>query len=399
MKKLLLPISLILNLCFFLPFSGIIPAEPVEPHSPERYEFFLKPEKGAMQLFLNYDMARTGTTFLKEPDFFRQGKIIRNSFLIPGKSLPFAWDKKTAKLYIDFNRNLDLTDDPDNVFEASEKTYAHIFRDIPIDVVIKDTPVRYFVDIQLYLTGSFYGYLEVKTSWAGDIDLPHIKARMMVADDLNGEIPSNKTSANSVSDKYRLIPLDFKDHPTSYPVQSFSNMFVQFPTFKGIFLNDQAYDLDYEFVKNEGEVLLKVTFTETHPNTITLKFAGNYIKQAILYGDYHVILFSPSQKETIPSGNYTRSTIYVQKDPSNLELNANMMTPFSIKEGETYILEAGAPLRNKISVSRTRTRLNLNYELVGFGGEHYQRIDYQNPPEFTVFQGDKRIFSDKFSFG
>lgn len=398
MKKILLQIFLILNLCLVLQCSGIISAEPGESDSSERYEFFLKPKTGVMQLFLSQDMSKTATTFIKEPNFGR-GKIIRNSFPIPGKALPFAWDKRAAKLYIDFNRNLDLTDDPDNVFEAAEKKFAHIFRDIPIDVVIKDTPVRHFVVIQLYLSSrQLYGYMEVKTSWSGDIDLPHIKTRMMVTDDLNGEIGFNQNGRSSGSDLYSFIPLDFKDHPTSYPVQSFVNK-ERLSLYKSIFLNGKAYDLDYEFVKNEGEVLLKVAFTETYPDTGTLRFPGDSIKQVVLNGDYHAILFSPSKEEKIPAGSYRNSRIYLQKDPSGTELNTNVMNSFSFKDGEFYILKAGAPLKNKISISRMGSRLNIGYELSGIGGETYQRYDYQNPPEFTVFQGDKKIFSEKFTFG
>jgi hypothetical protein len=49
---------------------------------------------------------------------------------------------------------------------------------------------------------------------------------------------------------------------------------------------------------------------------------------------------------------------------------------------------------------RRGTYLALNYRLTGVGGG-YQLVnqDRSHPPEFTVYQGDKKIASGKFEFG
>ena len=64
------------------------------------------------------------------------------------------------------------------------------------------------------------------------------------------------------------------------------------------------------------------------------------------------------------------------------------------------VLTAGGPLTNSVSVSRRGRYLALNYQLVGAGGP-YQLVnqDRSHPPEFTVYQGDKKVASGKFEFG
>ena len=70
--------------------------------------------------------------FEKEPDFSKRN-IVRG--LIPLGSdkknyVGFAWDRATKKLYIDLNRNKDLTDDPNGIFENKGRGSYQYFRDI-----------------------------------------------------------------------------------------------------------------------------------------------------------------------------------------------------------------------------------------------------------------------------
>ena len=390
--RLVCDAALVLFLCFTV-FSA---AGKEESNSPVSYEFHLKPIKGETGLLISHEMGGKGTTFKKEPSFSGD-KIIRNIIPLPGKPLPFAWDTKSAKLYLDFNRNLDLTDDPNSVFvPENPRSRTHFFQDLPIEVMIQNTPVLYHISLQLYNYRRFYENIEVKTSWEGEVDLPDIKARMNVTDNLNGEI--SFTEKNKGQDMCLFVPTDFKDHPSTYTVQSFVNR-ERFPVAGKIFLGGRAYKIDFAFVKPEKEVLLKATFREMKPETGILRFSGDYIKQAFLSGDYKLILFAPEREEAIPAGHYKECKISLQRNPSQIELSSTLEKNFSLKKNEVYSLMAGAPLKNKITVTRAGTRLNMNYDLTGIGGESYQKIDYQHPPEFAVYQNGKKIFSGKFAFG
>ena len=70
---------------------------------------------------LNYSIINWGlpvtprsSAFKKEP-VFSGGKVIRGMLQLGGGTsdeMGFAWDRTAGKLYLDLNRNLDLTDDP-----------------------------------------------------------------------------------------------------------------------------------------------------------------------------------------------------------------------------------------------------------------------------------------------
>ena len=78
-----------------------------------------------------------------------------------------------------------------------------------------------------------------------------------------------------------------------------------------------------------------------------------------------------------------------------------------ISERTPALLRVGGPLTNSVSVNRRGKILLLNYELVGAGGVlvgaggAYQLVnpDRLHPPEFVIYQGDKKVASGKFEFG
>ena len=65
--------------------------------------------------------ARVGSkdpTFKKEPTL-SGSKVVRGTLQLganPSEEMGFAWDRNAGKLYLDLNRNLDLTDDPVSVY-------------------------------------------------------------------------------------------------------------------------------------------------------------------------------------------------------------------------------------------------------------------------------------------
>ena len=78
---------------------------------------------------LNYSFINWGLTlvakspaFKKEP-VFGGGKVIRGTLQLGGSKsdeMGFAWDRAAGKLYLDLNRNLDLTDDAAGVFSCGK---------------------------------------------------------------------------------------------------------------------------------------------------------------------------------------------------------------------------------------------------------------------------------------
>ncbi len=110
---------------------------------------------------LNYSIISWGlqvtprsSAFKKEP-VFSGGEVIRGMLpLGSGTSdeMGFAWDRAAGKLYLDLNRNLDLTDDPAGVFsrEGGSSGNFQFYRNIHLPF---KTPVgrrSMLVDLNLY---------------------------------------------------------------------------------------------------------------------------------------------------------------------------------------------------------------------------------------------------------
>ena len=72
-----------------------------------------------------------------------------------------------------------------------------------------------------------------------------------------------------------------------------------------------------------------------------------------------------------------------------------------VSANKPALISGGGPLTNTVTVNRRGKYLALSYNLVGADGTSYQiwSQDRSQPPDFAVYQGDKKIGSGKFEFG
>ena len=73
---------------------------------------------------------RTNTPFLKEPELSKQGvfrSVLRFGKKDTNNAIALIWDQPKSKLYLDLNRNLDLTDDPAGVFSFHQQRIPATF--------------------------------------------------------------------------------------------------------------------------------------------------------------------------------------------------------------------------------------------------------------------------------
>jgi hypothetical protein len=131
-----------------------------------------------------------------------------------------------------------------------------------------------------------------------------------------------------------------------------------------------------------------------------LKLEGKYIQRLILSRkDRKKEKFDkPAEIIRLPVGEY-------QLMESHLEGGYTCYGNFSnnnwikIIADKQAVLKVGAPLTKIIDVKRQGRVLQLNYKLLGAGGEKYTNADRSKPPIFIVYKGDKEIASGKFEFG
>ncbi len=128
------------------------------------------------------------TPFPKEPAFVRA-----KSFAAPSSSggsasnaIAFAWDPAAGKLYLDLNRNLDLTDDPDGVFGCLEKNYSghyQTFANVRLPVKTPSGNRETLVDLNLNDYGSRPGCTAaVHSFWQGKVTLQGVECQVGVVE-------------------------------------------------------------------------------------------------------------------------------------------------------------------------------------------------------------------------
>jgi len=135
-----------------------------------------------------------------------------------------------------------------------------------------------------------------------------------------------------------------------------------------------------------------------------LKLEGRYIKQLTLERreDRNRVKFDqPGESIKVAVGKYRLREVHLESGYACQEwmLPELKQNWIEVDEDKPSVLKAGAPLKQIVTAERQGRTLELNYELLGIGGEKYVNSDSNKPPTFTVYKGDKRIASGEFEYG
>ena len=110
-----------------LSFCAAAPSEEGEEERA-KHVFRLKYKEVDFSLHVSIPVEGREVVFGREPEF--SGRDIARGPLRGSQDqkefIGYAWDSSTGKLYIDLNRNLDLTDDPDGIFESKDGWFKDI---------------------------------------------------------------------------------------------------------------------------------------------------------------------------------------------------------------------------------------------------------------------------------
>jgi hypothetical protein len=166
-------------------------------------------------------------------------------------------------------------------------------------------------------------------------------------------------------------------------------------------LNGQVYGWSVTYEGQDEATRVKVVMTEITVPMGELKLSGTLIDELDLEGHCTVMLYSPGPTARIPAGHYNRKRVYLKAPGSPLEATARIEGPFQVAADQITEIKVGGPLRHQISTQRRGPTLVLNYRLIGEGGSPYtlSSQDRSKPPEFAIYQGDKKVHTGKFEFG
>ncbi len=339
------------------------------------------------------------TPFKKEPAA-AAGKIIRGVLNFGGGSsnaVPFVWQRDAGKLYLDLNRDQDLTDDPAGAFSArTAPVYFQTFTNIHLLFNTAAGKCPALADIIFYDYGSEPECtLAIRSFWQGKVTLQGRDWQV-------GIIQNNLAQSGSFENGRLLLrPWEKRNQPFTTLPSSLDTV----PFSRELFVDGQAYQLDLAARTPDSEAKLALQFTEQSVALGELKITGKFIQRLVLPGgSYLVVLDQPAASVKIPAGSYNKPDILLEQNgveaycySSQLQVGGGI----SVGDKTPAVLDAGGPLTNSVTASRDGQDLRLDYRLIGAGGATYQLVnrDVSKPPQFAIYKDGKKIESGAFEFG
>jgi len=345
--------------------------------------------------------------FAKEPDFAARkptrGILLFSTNKVNG--LPFIWDQSRGKLYVDLNRNRDLTDDPQGIFTSENRGLSSYYQDFRGIRVAFETPrgmQRACFDLNVYTTGAQPAFtIGTRCFWEGYASLQNR--------DLQVGLLENIVTPGSTDGAYLLIR-PWTERVRGFSLYDRSVDAVNFCT--NLYYGKQGYQVQCERVAQESAAGIKLQFNECSTGLGQVRLSGQDIKRLVLTGaqpevPWTVVLDEPEATVQVPVGTYrfcqarlAKGLIEASYDPPRYEM-VSSPTVAVVAGTNPVALEIGGPLTNTVSVQRYGRSLRFAYELIGAGGKAYQlsQRGREKPPRFSVVKDGKQIASGDFQFG
>jgi hypothetical protein len=339
------------------------------------------------------DLGSQEVKFRKEPDFGKNDVIVRQALKVgPGRDdiLGFAVNLTSKRLYLDLNRNLDLTDDPNGVYKSfmisSSLGTVSYFRGVRISINTGGVDRQYILE-PFYYFDPKSGYVAIRSAYGSEIAIQGQKWRLQVQDNLDGQFDSQ--------DRLLIAPDALKTG------QSISYRPIPLP--KNLFLEGRQFRMEFRFETAGGNLPVTATITETHSPVADLALEGALIRGLILKGDDRlVIMDAPGHTIAIPADTYRLQGVQLQPSPNAPGLICTVEgSRFPVTAGAANILKVGAPLQSTVAAERNGKMLRMRFLVKGATGEEYSitNPDKSRPPKFVIYRGDRQVASGSFQYG
>lgn len=345
-------------------------------------------------------IALRSVPFKKEP-VAASGRIFRgvlNFGADSSNSISFVWQRDAGKLYLDLNRNQDLTDDSTGVFLSGwwPTTGYATFTNVHLLFNTASGKCRVLADISFWDYGSRPNCnLALRSFWQGKLTLQ--------GRDWQVGIIQNVLNQSGSFENGRLLLRPWEKRNQSFNAHDSSLATVPFS--RKLFVDGHTYRLDLIAGPRDGEAKPALQFAGQSVPLGELKITGKCIQRLVLPGGpYLVVLDQPAASVQVPTGSYNQPEILLEQNGAEAFCNPGR----SLFEKRLFVgdkipavLNVGGPLTNSVTASRHGQDLRLDYRLVGVGGETYQLAnqDRSRAPEFAIYKGGKKIASGKFEFG
>lgn len=373
-----------------LSVAGVLSAQEVSASGGE--VFNLEYVEDGFRLGVAADILTDTQRFEKEPDLGERA-IVRGRLLTGTEEdnwTGFAWDRSKGTLYVDLNRNRDLTDDPEGVFQSDRRADYQIFHDVRLKMA-GDAELEYVLDVYVYKFGSSRPHCNavVTSGFQGQFELGGRKWRLAVTDNMDGKIDSGDS-----------FFLDLVDGGIDGSLRDYR---LRSPAPEVLTFGGHSYNTSFAFHSDQNGQSIRVKFAHTESSMGQLKIDGKFIKRLTLArGPSLVMLDSPEDIVSVPAGDYYLQSVFLDGGEAGQfvgQLDSGVRV--TIGENQVATLKVGAPLANSLTVTSFGRTLRLGYSLKGIDGHEYRSLNENrdNPPRFIVKKDGEEIASGNFEYG
>lgn len=358
-------------------------SQDLPPYPDGPLEFLLNPVEDGFSVFSFGAEPETEIVFKKEPEYSGD-TVYRNAIRLDRFMSDFiglACDMDAGILYIDRNRNLDLTDDGPGL-KATDLygiDYAR-FANVRLEQLHDTIPVQYTLDVYVYSGGS---YSLVRSGWIGAVEIDGTPCIMGMADDLNGVFESN--------DMFLF------DHNQNWGARLSCGKEDRLTLPKWLWFEGRLYCIESGFRLMDGYTALEVSLTPVTENMMDISFEGQFVSRVMMTNESRewVLLDWPQAAMRIPAGNYNVQRIDLLDSFSGYPRYEREIT------AQHNVLKTGGPIKQMITASREGVNLNLNYALKGADQTDYSpdMLSREARARFEIYQGERCVRTGQFEYG
>ena len=334
-------------------------------------------------------LGKAEVRFTKEPDYAGDAVVRSALYVAPGQReyVGFACDLKENVLYVDLNRNLDLTDDPDGVCTNRSSGWGREFPDVVIPVQQEGRRRDVVVDFQIY--GDRYGRYAVKSSWESDaVVLGGRTCHVAVVDNGDGVVDSEDIMY------FRPVSADGAEKDDGDKIE------LDAPA--RLTLDGEVFRLAYELSADGKTLTLSVEPAEIP--LVGVALTGEGIERIVMQEDaFAGIFYGPGAAIWMPAGRYSADVRVRIGEGTRASLWASRNARHRVREGDEEPWRVGGPIIGKLACKKTGSRLRFEQDVFGAGGEAYSLVHSAGPsfgnPELRVKKAGKVIHAGKFEYG
>jgi hypothetical protein len=417
--------------------SGTVTTVPLE-YQETSYEF----------LFRDVPAERRLEPFPKEPASPR-GPVVRGMLKFgsnQSNAIPFVWQGGAKKLFLDLNRNQDLTDDPDGVFPAQAlfsvgPSFVHqMFTNVPLAFPATSTGAPMLVDLYLAMDiarrpDQPLWTAALRSCWQGKVTREGHDWQVGLMQNLSdqpGSFQKGQLLLRPWEDRTKRFfascekPMDTLAVPWE-PKNLIMRASDAFDFSPRVFFQGHACLLDWNVEPRGREENLALRLTEQQTALGELQITGSSIQRLVLTGGpYVVVLAQPPASVKVPPGRYHPYRVWLREGKGQAyfdfgvprsgkanvveEISGSQMPVVSppppeqaivVDEQRPAVLAVGGPLTNCVSATHRGRNLLLSYSLIGAGGGAYRLAAGGDgkPPKFTIRRSGQMIGSGQFEYG